>query len=158
MKNFRFLMVGILCLMAMTVATVSTKADLKSVSGPPVPLCDVTCLSITIRQAFDDDGTIRATVQWYTDKVAEVKIVLVAAPVYYNGEFDPTTVIGDEKFVASRTVTDSFGEDPVAGPRTMYPNLDPGYTFIGWDLRAYLVRVCDNTIMGWSNTYVIAWS
>ena len=157
MKSLWLLVIGVICLASMSLAKLA-KADYPiGVIAQPIPACDVVCTELNLRSVQYDQGILRATVEWATNKVAEVKLVLVAAPAYYNEHFDPTAVYGDEKYVYSRVETDHLGLDPLYGPATMYPDRDPGYHFIGWDCRVYIVRTCDNTIMGWSNTFIVAW-
>lgn len=168
MKNLRFLLVGILCLTSIGLAKLAKADGIKPIdtSGDPVTNgpCTCTCNSVSITSAtysqfFQADGPLlggandilTVNVAYSMSPSCKVKIVVSMRALRYSNTdtqgyvtwYDPWTPLGNVTQPDATTAEISGG--------TRY---DEG-RIAWWEVQAYVVRVCDNTIAGWSSVVTV---
>jgi len=124
------------CLLSVAIIATTNRVAGDEGKAPP---CDCTCTGITLDSATYAAGNLAGSVTYTTNKACGVNIILVAAPYYFNGT---------DSWTGSQVLVGSGSGQPltITGSAPV-----PGNFVVGWYVQAYIVRTCDNTIIGWSN-------
>jgi hypothetical protein len=159
MKNLRFLLAGVLCICAIVTASFCkhAKADgLKPIdtsSDPtPVEMCTCTCQAFTVGTALPRldpiTGKYTADISYaYTvSSPCNVTVLILATPVYADGSTGTTVWAGLGSAVSGR------GSGMCQCPME-YSDIE-SVRPEGWSYDLYLVRTCDNTVIGYTTTYM----